>query len=227
MIVYHGSNHVIEVPEFNGSKKTNDYGYGFYTTESLELAKEWACADNRDGFANCYEFDTDNLTIINLQDDEFHILNWLAILLENRTFNIDDATPKAVKTYILENFLPDYKKTDVMIGYRADDSYFSFARAFVQGTISLQTLDQAMHLGKLGEQIVLCSELSFTKLNFLSAEDALWQKYYNSKIDRDTFARRSYFELQGKELIATDTFAIDIVRGGWKNDDPRLRQIIR
>ena len=54
MIVYHGSNHVIEVPEFNGSKKTNDYGYGFYTTESLELAKEWACADNRDGFANSY-----------------------------------------------------------------------------------------------------------------------------------------------------------------------------
>ena len=46
MIVYHGSDHIIEVPIYNGSKRTNDYGYGFYTTESLELAKEWACSDN-------------------------------------------------------------------------------------------------------------------------------------------------------------------------------------
>ena len=29
MTVYHGSDHIIEVPVFNGSKRTNDYGYGF------------------------------------------------------------------------------------------------------------------------------------------------------------------------------------------------------
>ena len=46
MIVYHGSDHIIEVPVFNGSKRTNDYGYGFYTTENPELAKEWACTAN-------------------------------------------------------------------------------------------------------------------------------------------------------------------------------------
>ena len=39
MTVYHGSEHIIEVPVFNGSKRTNDYGYGFYTTESIDLAK--------------------------------------------------------------------------------------------------------------------------------------------------------------------------------------------
>ncbi len=50
MIVYHGSDHIIEVPAYNGSKRTNDYGYGFYTTESIELAEEWACSDNRDRF---------------------------------------------------------------------------------------------------------------------------------------------------------------------------------
>ena len=40
MLVYHGSDHIIEKPVYHGSKRTNDYGYGFYTTESIELAKE-------------------------------------------------------------------------------------------------------------------------------------------------------------------------------------------
>ena len=52
MIVYHGSDHIIVVPVHNGSKRTNDYGYGFYTTENLELAKEWACPVKKDGYAN-------------------------------------------------------------------------------------------------------------------------------------------------------------------------------
>ena len=59
MLVYHGSDHIIEVPVYNGGKRTNDYGSGFYTTESLDLAKEWACSDNRDGFANSYEAELD------------------------------------------------------------------------------------------------------------------------------------------------------------------------
>ena len=42
MIVYHGSDHIIETPVYHGSKRTNDYGYGFYTTESKELAKGMA-----------------------------------------------------------------------------------------------------------------------------------------------------------------------------------------
>ena len=78
MIVYHGSSHVIGVPEYNGSKKTNDYGYGFYTTESLEFAKEWACADNRDGFANSYEFEPEHLKILNLNAPEYNTLNDVA-----------------------------------------------------------------------------------------------------------------------------------------------------
>ena len=52
-------------------------------------------------------------------------------------------------------FLLDISEYDVIIGYRADDSYFSFAQDFVAGVISLQKLSEAMQLGKLGEQIVL------------------------------------------------------------------------
>ena len=73
MLVYHGSDHIIEKPEPKGSKRTNDYGYGFYTTESLDLAREWACGDGRDGYANIYEMDMVDLNILRLNDPEFRV----------------------------------------------------------------------------------------------------------------------------------------------------------
>ena len=155
MRLYHGSVNMIEEPEFGVGNSKNDYGQGFYCTEHIELAKEWACAENRDGFANEYELETDGLIIINLSDARCHILNWLAILLENRTFVIERGLALTAKDYILSEFLPEYKNADVIRGYRADDSYFSFASAFLNNTISLEQLGKAMTLGKLGEQVVL------------------------------------------------------------------------
>ena len=39
--LYHGSSRIIEKPVFGYGKPYNDYGLGFYCTESLEMAKEW------------------------------------------------------------------------------------------------------------------------------------------------------------------------------------------
>ena len=54
MQLYHGSETIIEKPLYRGGKSTNDYGRGFYCTENIELAKEWACANNNSGYANIY-----------------------------------------------------------------------------------------------------------------------------------------------------------------------------
>lgn len=43
MILYHGSDKQITVPTFGAENPRNDYGLGFYCTESIDLAKEWAC----------------------------------------------------------------------------------------------------------------------------------------------------------------------------------------
>ena len=43
LTIYHGSQQIVEVPQFGVGKPYNDYGQGFYCTESPELAKEWAC----------------------------------------------------------------------------------------------------------------------------------------------------------------------------------------
>ena len=173
MIVYHGSDHIIEVPVYNGSKRTNDYGYGFYTTESLELAKEWACSDNTNGFANSYEVELSGLNILNLNAPEYNILNWLAILTKYRSYWQKTSIAEEAKNYLQQHFFVDPTPYDVIIGYRADDSYFSFVQDFVAGTISLSKLSEAMRLGKLGEQIVFKSKEAFSRIRFIEAEPVL------------------------------------------------------
>ena len=61
--LYHGSSEKIEKPVFGKGKTYNDYGQGFYCTEDIELAKEWACKNEQDGFANVYELDVSDLDI--------------------------------------------------------------------------------------------------------------------------------------------------------------------
>ena len=213
---------MIEEPEFGVGNSKNDYGQGFYCTEHIELAKEWACAENRDGFANEYELETDGLSIMNLSDARYHILNWLAILLENRTFVIERGLALTAKDYILSEFLPEYRNADVIRGYRADDSYFSFASAFLNNTISLEQLGKAMRLGKLGEQVVLKSRRSFSQLKYSRAILADNQIYYPKKAARDRSARESFRE-ERTNTVLEGIYVIDIVRNNWKNDDPRLR----
>ena len=222
MRLYHGSVNMIEKPEFGVGNSKNDYGQGFYCTEHIELAKEWACAENRDGFANEYELETDGLSIMNLSDARYHILNWLAILLENRTFVIEQGLALTAKDYILSEFLPEYKNADVIRGYRADDSYFSFASAFLNNTITLEQLGKAMKLGKLGEQVVLKSKRSFAQLKYSRAILADNQIYYPKKAARDRSARESFRE-ERMNTVLEGIYVIDIVRNNWKNDDPRLR----
>ena len=170
MLVYHGSDHIIEKPVYNGSKRTNDYGYGFYTTESIELAKEWACSDQRNGFANIYDFNPEGLSVLHLNSPEYSILNWLAILTKYRSYWQNGSIAEEAKNYLQKHFFVDPAPYDVIIGYRADDSYFTFAQDFVAGAISLKKLSEAMRLGKLGEQIVLKSEKEFEHIRFVGAD---------------------------------------------------------
>ena len=106
--LYHGSGDIIEKPVFGKGKKYNDYGLGFYCTDSLEMAKEWGVSHDKDGYANCYELDCDGLRILDLNDPQYCILHWLAVLLENREFDVPSALALEAKEYILKNFAVDY-----------------------------------------------------------------------------------------------------------------------
>lgn len=223
MLVYHGSDHIIEKPLYHGSKRTNDYGYGFYTTESIKLAKEWACSDQRNGFANIYEFNREGLSVLHLNSTEYNILNWLAILTKYRSYWQNGSIAEEAKNYLQQHFFVDPAPYDVIIGYRADDSYFTFAQDFVAGTISLKKLSEAMRLGKLGEQIVLKSEKAFEHIRFVGAEPADAETYYEKKALRDREARRAYRSTRQVSNALNELYMIDIMREGIGNGDPRLR----
>lgn len=223
IVVYHGSADVIEEPVFGIGNPKNDYGLGFYCTGNLELAKEWACAHGRDGFANVYELETDTLRVMDLQSKEYHILNWLAILLKHRTFFLKGNMPAMAVDYILETFLPEFGQYDIIKGYRADDSYFSFAADFVNNAISLSQLAKAMRFGKLGEQIVLKSKRSFDALTFKGSLTVDGSTYFPKRILRDRAARKGFISLKNHLSPMDDYFVIDIIRGKWRNDDARLR----
>ena len=215
--IYHGSPDVIERPVFGAGKIHNDYGRGFYCTEHAELAKEWACSSDRDGYANHYQLEMTGLSVLNLNEPEYNILNWLVILLENRKFNVAEGLPQRAKAYLLENFKVDYKKYDIIIGYRANDSYFSYAGDFVNGTLSLSDLSEAMRLGKLGEQVVLKSKKAFDALTFVEAINAPCEEYFAKYKSRDEQARDRYRQIASKPMAENEIYVIDIIRNNWKN----------
>lgn len=227
LIIYHGSQQIVEVPKFGLGKTYNDYGQGFYCTQSVELAKEWACPIKNDGYANKYVMHFDGLNVIHLTTGEYNILNWLAILLKNRKFDITSPVGNSARDFILSRFMPDTDNVDVIIGYRADDSYFSFAEDFVNNVISLRDLEMAMKLGTLGEQVVLISERSFKQIEFIEQEIADYREYYFKRTQRDKKARETYASRKKNlQQLINDVFILDIIREDMKNDDPRLQSVI-
>lgn len=226
--LYHGSKIIIEKPTFRGGKETNDYGYGFYCTKEIELANEWACPDNNDGYANEYELDLDGLKILDLSDKKYHILNWIALLLKYRIPEGLNQNDEQTREYIITNFFIDLTDVDIIIGYRADDSYFSFARDFVKNAITVSQLSRAMEIGKLGLQVVLHSEKSFEHLKYVKSTIAQNEIYYTKRTVRSLQAKEEYFNAtRNVKVDKDDLFIMDIIRQEVKNDDPRLQRNIR
>lgn len=220
--LYHGSEVIVERPEFGKGAGHNDYGKGFYCTENPELAREWACAKQKNGYVNIYDMDMTELSVLNLNDPQYNILNWLAILADNRTYWQNGSISEDAKDYIKTHFLLDISGYDVIIGYRADDSYFSFAQDFVAGVISLEKLSEAMRLGKLGEQIVLKSPKAFDQIEFVGCENVDSDIYYTRKMERERDARREYRKRKREKADIHELYIIDIMREEMTNGDARL-----
>ena len=225
--ILHGTDHIIEVPDIDKGNEKNDYGKGFYCTRIPEMAKEWACKQNTDGFSNRYELDLTDLRILDLTDGKHTVLNWIAILLEHRTLSLDSEIAIDAKDYIIEHFSIDTSEYDIIIGYRADDSYFRYAESFVENGLSLRSLNKALHLGKLGEQTVLISKKAYNQIKFIDAEPVDKTIYYPKFIDRDTKAREAYKnDIRKTKSYRDDIFVMDILREEIRSDDPRIQQIV-
>ena len=200
-IIFHGSDHIVESPtyDFGKAKAHNDYGVGFYCTQDLEMAKEWANRNTRKGFANKYSIDERGLKILDLCDKgRYSVLNWIAILLHNRELDEDDRLEYEEELAYLERFYVPTEEYDIVIGYRADDAYFRFPLMFVKGILTYARLEKIYALGDLGKQYALVSEKAFRHLKFLEAipsEGSFQERYWARKDSAD----RSCRELEREE----------------------------
>ncbi len=220
MKLYHGSQFIIEKPTYHKGKAHNDYGYGFYCTEYPDLACEWSVDISHDGYINCYELDTKGLTMLDL--NKYGTLTWLSILLENRVFDLNTPLSREAAGYIKKEFGIDYAGYDLIKGYRADDCYFSFAGDFINGSISLEQLSEAMHLGELGNQIVLKSRKAFDKIKLIKTEEVKKEIWLPKKEARNSNAKKAYHSVDRK-YIKGDLYILKILDEEIKRNDARLR----
>jgi hypothetical protein len=143
--------------------KKNDYGKGFYLTESLRLAKEWAICrpDERNGWVHKFSLDITDLRILDFQ--EYNILSWLAELMKHRDA-ADSKRYRILSEKFIEKYGIDSEHYDVIKGWRANASYFYIAREFVRDNIDVEILEELLSLGGLGIQYCIKSERAYEKL---------------------------------------------------------------
>ena len=223
--IYHGSENVIKKPEYSKGNIHNDYGLGFYCCSDKELAREWAARRNGSGYVNCYHIRDDRLKILDLTKPPYNnVLYWVALLMHNRELStsLKENYPKELK-YLEEKYLLDVSEFDIVIGYRADDSYFSYAQDFIEGGISCGQLAEAMRLGNLGLQYVLKSEKAFERLSFVESEEIPSKIWYPKRETRDHNARRDYYRMDIKKYIRGDLYMIQILDEEVKPGDLRIR----
>lgn len=218
--IYHGSEKNIIKPIFGEGKKNNDFGLGFYCTKDINLAKEWAVSSLKDGFVNKYILNIEYLKILNLNSSEYTILNWIAILVEHRLFSLKTPVAQRAKKYLIDNFGINVNAYDVIIGYRADDSYFDYAESFLNNSITVEQLAKAMKLGKLGEQIVIKSQYAFSCLTYDGFEIAKKEEFYEYRKVRNDNANKMYLNILEDE--SDGLYIRDIIRLEIKNNDTRI-----
>ena len=170
LVLYHGSQKIVQKPVCGGSRPYTDFGPGFYCTEQIEAAKEWACMEHKDGYVNQYELEMGGLRVLDLTGDENLLLNWLALLITNRRIPITTPVMKKAFEQLQARFLPDLSEYDIVLGYCADDAFFSYVRAYIDDEISLSILMQRILMEKAEIQYVLKSQKAFRALAFRSVD---------------------------------------------------------
>lgn len=169
--IYHGSDRIIEKPLFGKGKPDNDYGSGFYTTEDKEKADAWALINGNEGSAitNIYELDDTGLNILNL--DEYGSLSWIAEIIHNRGCRGEESQILGDK--IDKIYKVDTSKADIIIGYRADDSYIDIVDAFLKNQVAIDEVERLFRKGELGQQLFIKSEKAFNAIRFVGIDKVI------------------------------------------------------
>ena len=153
MILYHGSNMVVEKPRLIEQNRFLDFGYGFYTTTNRAQAENFArkVIVRRGGTptVNVYEVDDHisrellNMKRFNAPDEE-----WLAFVSAHRN-----------GTYAGEQY-------DLIIGAVANDDVYRTLQVYSTGLLTKEQALEALKIKKLFDQYVFTTDKAISLLKF-------------------------------------------------------------
>lgn len=188
MFVFHGSEYIIKEPMYHGGKFYNDFGNGFYTTESKDKAQSWALLSGnpQKSIVNVYDLDCSNLRVLDLK--EYGILSWIAEVVANRGTNQRAAA--IVGNRVVDKYRVNSDGYDIIKGYSADDSYSQIIDSFLLNQFTVEEVESLFYKA-LEEQIFLKSQKAFDNMTWVrSYEVAYDPEMYNA----DIHARRKVNE---------------------------------
>ena len=215
MNIYHGCKTIIKKPIVKGSNSLNDYGPSFYLTTDLFAAKSWACRNDSLGVVNKYRIESrsfNNLKILDLTDKSIYsVLNWLAILMHFRELDSSFKRNNKLVLEWLSKYYMDVDQYDVVIGYRADDSYFRFPIRFISNDLAFEDLENVFISGHLGIQYAFMSKRAISLLKFVEAVDceSSFLGHYYSIISQAT---KEFDEILNSPRDPNKTYVLDLMR---------------
>ena len=139
MILYHGSNIKVSVPDLSVSKPFKDFGKGFYLSDNYEQAMDMASQKVKqthvgEPIVSEFQFDESLLHSDELQIKIFsdYSEDWAHFVLDNRDKNL----PQPIHNY------------DIVYGPIADDGVTFQLRRYQGGVISLARLVEELQYAK-------------------------------------------------------------------------------
>ena len=154
MILYHGSNVVVESPKIIQSQRPLDFGGGFYTTTNKQQAeifaqKVFARRKNGEATVSVYEIDFDSaaqeLLVLRFQSPDE---NWLEYVTQNRR-----------GAYVGRLY-------DIVFGLVANDDVCLTIGALEAGIFTREQAIAALKVKKLYDQLVLNSAAALSCLKY-------------------------------------------------------------
>ena len=144
IILYHGSNVVVDNPQILISGFNKDFGYGFYCTNIERQARKWALTRRGNSIVSIYNYTpTDDLKILSFpkMTDE-----WLDFVVDCR---------RGIKH--------DY---DIVEGPMADDQIWDYVEDFMEGVITREAFWVLAKFKYPTHQIVFCTQKSLKSITF-------------------------------------------------------------
>jgi hypothetical protein len=156
--VFHGSWTKVDKPDLSFSRKTPDFGMGFYVTPVYEQAVSWAMRwlrRNRPAIVNRYLFHDELLSELNVRVRDFPVYDreWLRFVADNRAGIQQD-------------------QYDIVRGGIANDKVFNTLELFFEKLISEDEAIDRLKYEQPNHQICICrQDLIDHLLVFESAEE--------------------------------------------------------